>query len=174
MRIAAFIDLALVSLTLMACAQASARHPPPKAPDAKIAGPARPGAPYFGHPTCTWEHWGVFGAWMNITASGVEDIPAMCGNLWAALHKFPGCRMLTHPSCGGADGYMEWRFHAPGFTCDFGLIRSAWYSATGGNRLGVLDCDGAQPETQPDPDKPTKTKPPKVWSTKPLKPKFKV
>ncbi|KAK1954696.1 hypothetical protein LY78DRAFT_439398 [Colletotrichum sublineola] len=143
MRIAALVNLALA-----ACAQASnARRAPATAPDAKIAGAPRPGWPYLNHPLCTWDHWGIFGAYHTITVSGVDDIPKVCGDLWAAIDKFPVCRMLVKTSCGGTDGYLEWKFHA-GFSCNFGLVASSWYSATK-NKLGVLDCHGEQPRAQP-------------------------
>ncbi|KAK1978993.1 hypothetical protein LZ30DRAFT_555953, partial [Colletotrichum cereale] len=140
--------LALVSLSLAACALAALGQAPPKAPDARIAGAPRPGWPYLKHPVCRTKSHGLFGLHHSITVSGVEDIPQMCNFLWAGLNKFNGCKLLTRASCGGTDGYLQWRFQR-WFTCGVGKVASAWYDSTE-NRLGVLDCAGEQPETQPE------------------------
>ncbi|KAK1997331.1 hypothetical protein LX36DRAFT_691466 [Colletotrichum falcatum] len=138
---------ALVNLALEACALASVGHSLPKARDGVIIGPRRPGMPYFARPVCRRDRLGASGAYYTVFASGVENIPHMCSTLWTFIGSIPPCRMLK-TDCGGADGYMEWRFHV-GSSCNLGLVHSAWRSATK-KELGVLDCRGTQPKTQPD------------------------
>ncbi|KAL2813325.1 hypothetical protein BDW59DRAFT_154898 [Aspergillus cavernicola] len=71
-----------------------------------------------------------------ISASGVENIPTVCGDLWYQLR----CPVPSRTSCRDAgDGTLIWQF-TTGVSCNAGDVESAWWRATR-NTFGGIDCD---------------------------------
>jgi len=48
----------------------------------------------------------------TIEASGVGDIPGICGGLWNNLKQFGVCAVPTLTDCSGTDGNLSWTFQA--------------------------------------------------------------
>ncbi|KAF1977811.1 hypothetical protein BU23DRAFT_451713 [Bimuria novae-zelandiae CBS 107.79] len=74
----------------------------------------------------------------EVTASGVNDIPAVCGSLWSNLRRFADCIGVSEASCGGSNGNLVWQFRN-GISCNGGMVESAWWEATKNQYRGI-DC----------------------------------
>jgi hypothetical protein len=71
-------------------------------------------------------------------ASGVSNIPGVCGGLWSNLKRFGSCT-VTRPSCGAdSKGDLVWKFSVP-IGCEPGMIHSSWWEATK-NKWGGISC----------------------------------
>src|ERR1051326_5418482 len=73
----------------------------------------------------------------TITASGVDDIPGVCGGLWDNLKRFSSC-VASSTYCGGDNGNLKWQFTASLF-CNGGMVESTWWEATH-NKFGEIHC----------------------------------
>lgn len=75
----------------------------------------------------------------TVTATGVGDIPGICGGLWDNLKPtiYPG----GGQSCGGSNGNLQWVVPVWSYFSDAGDITSAWWRATT-NNFGSIQCDG--------------------------------
>ncbi|KAF2643998.1 hypothetical protein P280DRAFT_466705 [Massarina eburnea CBS 473.64] len=73
-----------------------------------------------------------------VTASGVDDIPGICGGLWDNLKQFNACIGVGVPDCGGEDGELTWQF-SNGSSCNGGDIEATWWDATK-NKFGAIQC----------------------------------
>ncbi|KAL6171809.1 hypothetical protein ACJQWK_02810 [Exserohilum turcicum] len=67
-------------------------------------------------------HW-------KIRASGVNDIPGLCGGLWDNLNHWGGLCNPSYPYCNGKDGELIWNF-TTGTACNPGHIESVWYASS--------------------------------------------
>lgn len=101
--------------------------------------------PEIGHPTC--KHFEIFPKIVvsnkyDVAATGVKDIPSLCGRLWNNLRRFPACAVAHFPDCAIAknrkDG-LRWTFEAS-VACNPGMVHSAWWEATK-NEIGALSCE---------------------------------
>ena len=81
---------------------------------------------------------GGFAVSYIVDASGVPDIPGICGGLWDNLKGFPSCGGPTQTWCGGKNGNLEWRFTAS-IGCDGGSVDAVWWGATK-NAWGDIQC----------------------------------
>jgi hypothetical protein len=93
----------------------------------------------YGSASCatTAAIWGIVG--YAIGATGVEDIPKTCGDLWQGLKQFHDCIGVGIASCGkDSDGKLVWNF-TNGSGCNKGMVQSAWWEATK-NKYGAIDC----------------------------------
>ncbi|KAH6838556.1 hypothetical protein B0I37DRAFT_409106 [Chaetomium sp. MPI-CAGE-AT-0009] len=87
--------------------------------------------------TCHGIHGGVFIGYI-VEASGVPDIPGVCGGLWDNLRRFGSCA-VSRPSCGAdSNGNLLWEFSVP-IGCNPGMVHSAWWEATQ-NKWGGISC----------------------------------
>ncbi|WYZ46322.1 hypothetical protein EsH8_IX_000547 [Colletotrichum jinshuiense] len=75
-----------------------------------------------------------------MAASGVTDVPAVCGGLWDNLKRFVPCAVPVDATCreGEQPGSLIWHFKAS-TGCNAGMIGSAWWEATR-NEFGGLQC----------------------------------
>ncbi len=73
----------------------------------------------------------------TVTASGVGDIPGICGGLWDNLNHFSSC-VASNTYCGGSDGNLKWQFTVS-LLCNGGMVESAWWEATK-NQFGSISC----------------------------------
>lgn len=67
-------------------------------------------------------------AWTNhydVRASGVGDIPGICGGLWDNNKRFGDCASATETYCNGKDGELIWQMTTT-TSCDKGKIESTW------------------------------------------------
>jgi len=48
----------------------------------------------------------------TVEASGVDDIPGICGGLWDNLKQFGVCAVPSLTDCSGSDGNLSWTFQA--------------------------------------------------------------
>ncbi|RDW58405.1 hypothetical protein BP5796_12335 [Coleophoma crateriformis] len=74
-----------------------------------------------------------------VHASGVTDIPGICGGLWDNLKRYGVCA-ATQTFCGqdGGTEDMRWEFVASA-GCDNGMVDAAWWDATK-NAFGSISC----------------------------------
>jgi hypothetical protein len=76
----------------------------------------------------------------EISASGVPDIPGVCGGLWDNMKRFADCIGISAPNCyDNGDGTLEWQFNV-GVSCNAGMVESAWWEATQ-NQWGAIECE---------------------------------
>lgn len=76
----------------------------------------------------------MFIGWI-VSASGVADIPGVCGGLWDNLQ---GRCVPNNAYCGGVNGDLVWSFNT--IICVPGNVEGAWWEATH-NNYGSIDCE---------------------------------
>lgn len=74
----------------------------------------------------------------HVTATGVGDIPGICGGLWDNLKTFAGQCAPIYTHCDGTNGNLDWGFQAE-TGCTPGMVESTWWEATK-NQWGSIVC----------------------------------
>lgn len=75
----------------------------------------------------------------------IRSIPNTCHHLWKGLKKHGAC-VPSSTSCGEDEddaGVLVWKFETP-IGCNKGMVHSAWYEGTSGNRHGFIRCSNEE------------------------------
>ncbi|OHF03159.1 hypothetical protein CORC01_01543 [Colletotrichum orchidophilum] len=92
--------------------------------------------------SCTGDYWLGRISRKYFVDALVDDpdlVPALCGQLWDKLKRFPACHTSLNVACENKwEGELNWRFQVMGY-CNHGMVESAWYEATA-NRWGMIQC----------------------------------
>ncbi|PKS13016.1 hypothetical protein jhhlp_000357 [Lomentospora prolificans] len=94
-------------------------------------------APQASAAVCRRWKTGAFQAY-TVQASGVDNIPGVCGGLWNNLKQFGACAVPSMTDCSGSGGNLEWTFQASA-GCNGGMVEATWWDATE-NRFGGINC----------------------------------
>lgn len=82
---------------------------------------------------------GMLATYWEIKATGVEDVPGVCGGLWDNLKRFPACIVVHDASCRDeGSGRLRWYFGIDA-GCNNGMVQSTWWEATK-NKYGAVGC----------------------------------